>query len=77
MYSMYLDYLKEFPLNSRHPGPRHEEGGSQAAVQMPLPRDPGDAGDPRENSGRLHSMRRRVQIHTFARNWASIFHSLA
>ena len=40
---------------------------------MPLPRDPGDPGDPGENSGRLYSMRRRVQIDTFARNWASNF----
>ena len=68
--------LREFLLDSRHPGPRREEGGQRAAVQMPLPGDPGDPGDPRdcvENSGRLYSMRRRVQIDTFARNWVSTF----
>ena len=71
--------MREFPLNSRHPGPRREEGGPRAAVQMPLPRDPGDPGDqrhPRENSRRLHSMRRCVQIDTFAQNWASNFREI-
>ena len=29
-----------------------------------------------ENSGRLYSMRRRVQIDTFARNWASNFQKI-
>ena len=67
--------LREFVLNSRHPGPRREERGLQAAVQMPLPRDPRDPRDRRESSRRLDSMRRRVQIDTVARNWASNFHS--
>ena len=64
--------LREFPLNSRHPGPRREKGGWRAAVQMPLPGDPGDPA----SSGRLYSMRRRVQIDTFARNWASNFRKI-
>ena len=62
--------LREFPLNSRHPGPRREEGGSRAAGHMPLWLDP------LENSGRPDSMRRRVQIDTFARNWASNFRQI-
>ena len=73
----YVNNLREFLVNSRHPGPRREEGGLRAAVQMPLPGDPGDPLDPRENYGRLHSMRRREQIDTFARKWASNFHSFA
>ena len=40
---------------------------------MPLPGGPRDPG---ENSGRLYSMRRRVQIDTFARNWASNFRKI-
>ena len=40
---------------------------------MPLLRDPRDPG---ENSGRLYSMCRRVQIDTFARNWASNFRKI-
>ena len=64
-------------MNSRHPGPRREEGESRAVGHMPLPLDwgdprhPGDPGDPRENSGRLDSMRRRVQIDTFVRRHGS------
>ena len=38
---MWITSLKEFPLNSRHPGPRREEGGSRAAGHMPLWLDPG------------------------------------
>ena len=66
-------YLKEFLLNSRHPGPQREEGGSRAAGHMPLWLDPGDPRDPGDNSRRLDSMRRRVRIDTFDRNWASNF----
>ena len=40
---------------------------------MPLPGDPRDPG---ESSGRLYSMRRRMQIDTFARNWASNFRKI-
>ena len=73
---MRLFNLREFPLNSRHPGPRRGEGGLRTAVHMPLPLDPGDCRDPGENSGRLDSMSRRVQIDTFARNWASNFRKI-
>ena len=55
-----MNYLKEFPLNSRHPRSRREEGGLRAAVQMPLCVDPGHCGDPGENNGRLDSVRMRV-----------------
>ena len=61
---------REFLLNSRHPGPRREEGGLRIAVHVPLPLDPLDPG---ENSGRLYSMSRRGTLDTFARNWTSIF----
>ena len=36
--------LQEFPLNSRHPGLRREEGMSRAAGHMPLWLDPGVRG---------------------------------
>jgi hypothetical protein len=66
-------HLREFPLNSRHPGPRREEGRLRAAGHMPLCVDPGDPGDPGENAGRLYSMRPRGTLDTFARNWRSNF----
>ena len=69
--------MREFLLNSRHPGPRREEGGQRAAVQMPLPRDPGDPRDCVENSGRLDSMRRHWKMDTFAWNWASNFRQIS
>ena len=52
--SIYLVYfnLREFALNSRHPSLLREEGGLRAAVKKPLPLDPGDPRDPRENSAR-------------------------
>ena len=48
----------------------------RTAVHMPLPLDRLDPLDPGKNSGRLYSMRRRVQIDTFARNWASNFRKI-
>ena len=73
---LYYYILREFPLNSRHAGPRREEGGSRAAGHMPLWLDPRDPRDPGENTRRLYFMRRRVQIDTFARNWASNFRQI-
>ena len=60
-------------MNSRHPGPQREEGESRAVGHLPLPLDLLDWG---EKSGRLDSMRRRVQLDTFARNWASNFRKI-
>ena len=58
-HTRIVHYLTEFPLNSRHPCPRREAGGSQAAVHMPLCVDWWDPWDPLESSGRLDSVRLR------------------
>ena len=53
--------------------PPAREVGLGTAALAPLWADPRDPGDPQMNSARPFLMRRRVQIDTFARNWASIF----
>ena len=59
-----------FKLTSSWP-PARERGVASCSPDAAS----GDPRDPGESSGRLYSMRRRVQIDTFARNWASNFHS--
>ena len=53
----YSSYLREFVLNSRHPGPRRVwKVGSEQQLLPPHNRDPLD---PLENSERLDLVRRR------------------
>ena len=61
VHDVYWNNLREFPLNSCHPSPRREEGRSRAAAPMPLPGDWRDPRGPRENSGRLDSVRLRSE----------------
>ena len=57
-------------FNSRHPGPRREEGGLQAAGHSALP---GNPGNPRESSRRLKVVRRLRRYGPIARKMMSHF----
>ena len=60
MISNLESCLREFVVNSRHPGPRRVwKVGSEQQLLPPLPGNPRDPVDPVENSERLDFVARR------------------